>query len=275
MTSSDKVAHAQFTASIPENYDRYLGPVIFDPYARDLAKRLGRPAPGRVLETACGSGVVTRRLLEALPPDAGLTATDLNPAMLDHARAVIGEDPRIDWEVADMCDLNFDSGSFDAVVCQFGVMFAPDKAAAFREAHRVLRPGGRFLFNVWDAMEKNPFATITHETIAGFFPADPPTFYQTPFGFHDQVKIKKMLEAAGFAKIDDVIVSTRSQAPNAEDFARGLVEGNPVVNEIRARGEVVAEVVIKELAARFTKKLGGRPGPVHLQAIVFEATAGG
>jgi ubiquinone/menaquinone biosynthesis C-methylase UbiE len=273
MTALDKVAHAQFTASIPENYDRYLGPVIFDPYAKDLAKRLGRSS-GRVLETACGSGIVTKRLLEVLSPDAGLTATDLNPAMLDHARAAIGEDPRINWEVADMCDLNFDSGTFDAVVCQFGVMFAPDKAAAFREAFRVLRPGGRFLFNVWDSIEKNPFASIANDTITGFFPANPPTFYQTPFGFHDQPKIRKMLETAGFAKVNDVIVSLRSQAPTAGDFARGLVEGNPVLNEIQARGGVVAEVVIKELAGRISKKLGGRPVPVHLQAIVFEAEAG-
>jgi ubiquinone/menaquinone biosynthesis C-methylase UbiE len=275
MTSSDKVAHAQFTASIPENYDRYLGPVIFDPYAKDLAKRLGKPSPERVLETACGSGIVTRRLLEALSPDAGLTATDLNPAMLDHARAAIGEDSRIDWEVADMCDLNFDSASFDVVVCQFGVMFAPDKAAAFREAFRVLRPGGRFLFNVWDSIDKNPFASIANETLKGLFPADPPTFYQTPFGFHDQAKIRKMLETAGFSKVNDVIVSTRSQAPTAGDFARGLVEGNPVINEIQARGGVSAEEVVKELAGRISKKLGGRPVPVHLQAIVFEATAGG
>jgi ubiquinone/menaquinone biosynthesis C-methylase UbiE len=272
--TSLKDTHAQFTASIPENYDRYLGPVIFDPYARDLAKRLGRPS-GRVLETACGSGIVTRRVLEVMGPDAGLTATDLNPGMLDRARAVIGEDSRLDWEVADMCDLNFDSATFEAVVCQFGVMFAPDKAAAFREAFRVLVPGGRFLFNVWDSIDKNPFAAITNETIAGFFPADPPTFYQTPFGFHDKAKIRKMLETAGFSKIDDVIVSTRSQAPNAGDFARGLVEGNPVVNEIKARGGVSAEEVIGELAARISKKLGGRPVPVHLQAIVFEATASG
>src|SRR5712671_526078 len=152
MTSSSQTRHTQFTASIPENYDRYLGPVIFDPYARDLAQRLGRPGPKRVLVTACGSGIVTRRLLEALAPDAALVATDLNADMLDHARAAIGEDSRLSWEVADMCDLNFESGSFDAVVCQFGVMFAPDKAAAFREAQRVLMTGGRFLFNVWDAI---------------------------------------------------------------------------------------------------------------------------
>jgi ubiquinone/menaquinone biosynthesis C-methylase UbiE len=268
---SHQTDHAQFTASIPANYDSYLGPVIFDPYARDLAQRIGPHARGRILETACGSGIVTRRLLEALQPDAGLIATDLNPAMLDHARTAIGDDPRVSWEVADMCDLNFDSESFDAVVCQFGLMFAPDKAAAIREAHRVLVPGGRFLFNVWDALEKNRFAMIANDAITGFFPADPPTFYQTPFGFHDRQLIRKLLESAGFSEISDVVVSTRSQSPSAEEFARGLVEGNPVINEIQARGGVSVDEVVKELAASITKKLGGRPVPVHLQAIVFEA----
>ena len=271
MKSSGQTDHAQFTASIPENYDRYLGPVIFDPYARDLAQRIKRFAPKRVLETACGSGILTRRLLEALPPDAGLVATDLNIAMLDYARAAIGDDSRVSWEVADMCNLNFESASFDAVVCQFGIMFAPDKTAAVREAHRVLLPGGRFLFNVWDSIEKNRFAMIANETITGSFPTDPPTFYQTPFGFHDREVIRKMLESAGFSRIDDLVVSTRSQSPNAEDFARGLIEGNPVMSEIQARGTVSVADVEKKLAARIAKEIGGRPVPVHLQAIVFDA----
>jgi len=271
MTSPDKVAHTQFTGSIPANYDRYLGPVIFEPYARDLAQRFRRSAAGPTLETACGSGILTRRLLETMQPDGGLIATDLNPAMLDHARAAIGDDPRVSWEVADMCALNFESEFFDAVVCQFGIMFAPDKAAALREAHRVLRPGGRFLFNVWDAIDKNRFAMIANETITGFFPADPPTFYQTPFGFNDRQLVRKMLESAGFSQINDVVVSTRSQSPSAEEFARGLVEGNPGMSEIQARGGASVDEVVKELAANITKKLGGRPVPVHLQAVVFES----
>ncbi len=275
MTSPNKVGHAQFTESIPANYDRHLGPVIFEPYAKDLAQRVGRFAPGRILEIACGSGILTRRLLEGLAPDGSLTATDLNPAMLDHARAAIGDDPRLIWEVADMCDLNFDSDSFDAVVCQFGIMFAPDKAAAFREAHRVLGPDGRLLFNTMDAIDKNPFAMIADETIAGFFLADPPTFYRTVFGFNDRPMIRGMLESAGFSEIKDASVPIRSHAASAEEFARGLVEGNPVVNEIRARGGVSVEEVVMELAARLGKKLGRRPVPVHIQAIVFEARAGG
>ena len=271
MAKPAPTAHAQFTASIPENYDRYLGPVIFEPYAKDLAQRLGKTAPKNVLETACGTGIVTRRLLEALSPDAGLIATDLNPAMLDHARAAIGEDSRVSWEVSDMCDLNFESETFDAVVSQFGIMFAPDKAAAFREARRVLSSGGRFLFNVWDDIGKNQFALIANQTITGFFPDDPPTFYQTPFGFYDRAAIKKMLETAGFSRVRDEIVLKPSQAPAAADFARGLIEGNPVMNEIQARGTATLEEVESELAARIKKNLGDRPVPVRLQAIVFQA----
>jgi ubiquinone/menaquinone biosynthesis C-methylase UbiE len=273
MAKPTSMAHAQFTASIPENYHRYLGPVIFEPYAKDIAERLAKSASKNVLETACGTGIVTRRLLEVLSPDAGLIATDLNPAMLDHARAAIGDDSRVSWEVTDMCDLNFESETFDAVVCQFGIMFAPDKAAAFREAHRVLQQGGRFLFNVWDEIGKNPFAKIANDTITSFFPNDPPTFYQTPFGFQDRAVIKKMLNDAGFSRIQEAIVSKPSQAPSAAEFARGLIEGNPVMNEIQARGTASLEEVESELAARIKKNLGDRPVPVRLQAIVFEAIA--
>ncbi|TMQ59077.1 MAG: methyltransferase domain-containing protein [Candidatus Eisenbacteria bacterium] len=236
MAKPAPTAHAQFTASIPENYDRYLGPVIFEPYAKDLAQRLGKTDPKNVLETACGTGIVTRRLLEALSPDAGLIATDLNPAMLDHARAAIGDDSRVSWEV---------SG--------------------------VLSSGGRFLFNVWDEIGKNQFAMIANQTITSFWPDDPPTFYQTPFGFHDLATIKKMLEAAGFSRVREEIVLKPSQAPAAADFARGLIEGSPVMNEIQARGTATLEEVESELAARLKKNLGDRPVPVRLQAIVFQA----
>ena len=136
MAKPAPTAHAQFTASIPENYDRYLGPVIFEPYAKDLAQRLGKTDPKNVLETACGTGIVTRRLLEALSPDAGLIATDLNPAMLDHARAAIGDDSRVSWEVSDMCDLNFESETFDAVVATAEHAFAAfvDAVAPWRSS---------------------------------------------------------------------------------------------------------------------------------------------
>src|SRR5262245_10107323 len=183
MMSSSNV-YAQFTASIPENYDRYLGMVLFDPFARDLAGRLPNESR-RILETACGSGIVTRRLLQALPPGATLVATDLNAPMVDHARAAIGSDSRVTWRTADMCDLGLPDRAFDTVVCQFGVMFVPDKASAMRESLRVLVPGGLYLFNVWDSLALNRFAALANEVITDSFPDDPPGFYQVPFSMHD------------------------------------------------------------------------------------------
>jgi ubiquinone/menaquinone biosynthesis C-methylase UbiE len=262
--------HAQFTASIPRHYDQCLGPVIFEPYARDLARRLPRGAR-RVLETACGSGIVTRRLLEALSKDASLLATDLNLAMVEHARKAVGEDPRLSWRTADMCATELPDASFDAVVCQFGLMFAPDKEAALEEARRVLEPGGTFLANVWDDIERNRFAQIAHQVITSFFPADPPTFYQVPFSLGDRPRMRQMLRAAGFTDVRDEVVTLSSTSPSAEELAQGLVEGNPVATEIQARGTATIQEIERKLADRIHTELGDRPVPVKLQAIVFEA----
>ena len=266
--------HAQFTASIPENYDRFLGPVLFEPNARDLVRRLGTPAPQRVLEAACGSGILTRHLLQSLPKNATLLATDLNLAMIQYAQESVGEDPRLRWRAADMTAIDAPDGSFDAVVCQFGVMFVPDQWAAFREAHRTLAPGGRYVFNVWDALERNPFAALTHEVITAFFPNDPPGFYQVPFSFHDRALIREMLASAGFGEVTDSVVELESESPSVNDFARGLVEGNPVINEIQARGGPTAAEIERTLADRLRSKLGDRPVPVRLRAIAFRALRG-
>jgi len=272
MSPAERSIHAQFTASIPENYDRYLGPVIFDPYARDLAGRLPNEA-GRILETACGTGIVTKRLLEALPGGSSIVATDLNAAMLDHAHASIGEDRRLTWQVADMGALTYPDGSFDAYVCQFGLMFAPDKDAALREARRVLASGGSLLLSVWDRIDRNSFAAIAHEVISEFFPADPPTFYQIPFSLHERAAMRGMFEAAGFVNVRDKVLRFESTAASAEGFARGLVEGNPVSLEIQNRGGSLEEVG-QALAERLRARLGDHPVSVPIQAIVFEATAG-
>ena len=173
--------NAAFVGDIPGNYDRYLGPLLFHDFADDLAGRLTLKPGMRVLETACGTGIVTQRLLDRMRGHGVLVATDLNEAMIAHARSrVFAEPGLIEWQTADATKLPFPDGSFDAVVCQFGLMFFPDKAAGIGEAFRVLRPGGRFLFNVWDAIGRNPVTRITHETVATFFPADPPTWTLSP-----------------------------------------------------------------------------------------------
>jgi len=175
---------AGFVGGIPDHYDRGLGPMIFADYAADIARRVVASGPSRVLETASGTGIVTRRLRDCLRPGARLTATDLNPPMLAVARGKFRPGEQVEFRPADATALPFPDGAFDAVACQFGVMFFPDKDRSYREARRVLAPGGRYVFSVWDSHRHNPFGRIADEIARGFFPADPPPFYRVPFGHH-------------------------------------------------------------------------------------------
>ncbi|MBI1775638.1 MAG: methyltransferase domain-containing protein [Proteobacteria bacterium] len=262
---------ASFVGSIPENYDRGLGPMIFVDYALDMAKRAAASKPARVLETACGTGIVTRKLRDLLPAAAQLTATDLNPPMVEVARGKFRAGEKVELKQADATQLPFADASFDAVICQFGVMFFPDKDKSYREVQRVLAPGGRYLFNVWDAHRYNAYARIAHETIGSFFPADPPGFYRVPFGYHAIDPIKESLLAAGFTGLSASVVTVEKEIPEAAQFARGLVFGNPVIEQINQRGGVEAEQVRKAVTDALIAAFGRDPGRMTLQAIVFEA----
>jgi ubiquinone/menaquinone biosynthesis C-methylase UbiE len=267
-----KEEHAAFTGSVPENYDRYLGPVLFEPYARDLAARLDVNEGARVLELACGTGILTRFLRERLPRGARLTATDLNEAMMDYAARKFSREDAVEWRQADATDLPFGDESFDAVACQFGFMFVPDKAKAFGEARRVLKPGGSLLFNVWDALERNDLAHVAHTTISKFFESDPPTFYEVPFSLSDADAVASLLASAGFEDIKSTPLALPSISPSAEEAARGLVEGNPVIASIRGRltpSDVpkIEAAVAEALAAR----CGDAPVEGKMRAFVFEA----
>ena len=247
--------NAVFDGSIPENYDRFLGPFIFEPYAEDLVDRLDLEAGATVLEVACGTGILTRRLSRRLPREARLTATDLNEPMLDYARGKNSGLAGVDWRTADAAALPFPDGAFDAVVCQFGLMFVPDKQAAAREARRVLRPGGSFLFNVWDRIEENPWAEMAQETVARFFPENPPDFYTVPFGYHDADEIRSLLADAGFGEVRLDRVALDVESPSARDLATGIIQGNPILHAIRERGGVevgrVQAAVEEALRSRF------------------------
>ena len=207
MSESDKV----FAGSIPESYDRYMVPLIFENFAEDIAQRAAALSPSSVLETAAGTGVVTRALTPRLLPDASYVVTDLNQPMLDYAAARQAADSRISWRKADAQALPFEDASFDLVCCQFGVMFFPNRPSGYREAKRVLKPGGRFVFNVWDRIEENVFANDVTNALAEVFPDDPPRFLaRTPHGYHDTTLIRRDLEQAGFSS---VVIETRAAHP--------------------------------------------------------------
>ena len=206
---------AGFTGDIPQYYDQGLGPIIFTEYAADIAKRVSNCGPARVLETAAGTGIVTRQLRDVLPRDARLTATDFNPPMLDIARAKFQSGEQVAFQPADAVALPFADASFDAIVCQFGLMFFPDKAQSFSEAHRVLAPGGSYLLSVWDSHRYNSFGRIAHEVAARFFPADPPQFYNVPFSCHQIDPIKEFLIAADFGDVEIAVIRQERELPTS------------------------------------------------------------
>jgi ubiquinone/menaquinone biosynthesis C-methylase UbiE len=259
-----------FDGSIPENYDRYLGPTLFEPFAKDMAARLKHERPRKILELACGTGVLTHRLRDTLGQEAQLVATDLNPGMLAFAQGKFSGNENLEWQEADAGALSFSNGSFDAVICQFGLMFVPDKEAAMREAYRVLARGGVFLFNVWDSMEHNPFGRIAHKTIASFFESDPPTFYELPFGFFDADLIRSLLQRAGFKAVEALLVTLPCRSPSAAEFAIGLVRGNPVSTAIQERG-VDVDDVIRAVSQKIAQRYGLAPVESTMQAFVWRA----
>ena len=260
---------ALFAGSIPELYDGHLVPLIFEPYAADMARRVAALAPSRVLETAAGTGVVTRAMARALPATTELVATDLNPPMLDRAAAV-GAGRPVQWQQADALQLPFDDASFDVVVCQFGAMFFPDKARAFSEARRVLRAGGVFLFNVWDRIDQNEFADTVTTALAGLFPADPPLFMaRTPHGYYNHEVIAAELAKAGFIAAPRFeTVAARSRAASARAVAFAYCQGTPLRNEIEARkGAGLAEATTVCTEA-IIKRFGDGPVDAKIQAHV-------
>jgi SAM-dependent methyltransferase len=268
MVATDKL----FAGSIPEIYDRFLVPLIFETYARDLAERLAKVEPRDLLETAAGTGVLTRAVAARLPVTTRVIATDLNQPMLDHAKARHSSNGKIEWKRADALALPFEDQSFDAVACQFGVMFFPDKIAGYKEARRVLKPGGHFIFNVWDRIAENDFADTVTQALAAVFPDDPPCFLaRTPHGYHDVDKIRADLNAAGFANASVDAVDARSKAPSARDPAVAFCQGTPMKNEIEARGAARMEEATAKATDALARRFGNGAVDGRIRALVITA----
>lgn len=263
-----EAADSLFAGSIPDLYDRCLGPLLFEPYADDLAQRAAALGPRRILETAAGTGIVTAALARALP-DAEILATDLNPEMLRVAAGRV-ESPRVTFAPADAEVLPFADVSFDLVVCQFGAMFFPDRIGAYREARRVLAADGAFLFNVWDRLGANPASEAAAAAVAALFPRDPPTFlHRVPFGYHDRTRVEADLHAAGFTRVETETVAKRSRGA-AADAARGLCQGTPLRAEIEARAADRLDEATEAAAAALVR-LGGDRVDAAMSAHVFTA----
>ncbi len=266
--SSDQ---ARFVGSIPETYGRVLGPFLFEHYANDLAARLDAPVGGRVLETACGTGIAIEAARRALDESIRITATDLSPPMLDLARAKRGQLKGVKFSEVDAQELPYLDAVFDALYCQFGWMFLPDKALGFAEAGRVLKAGGQLAFNVWDTLERNPIMGLAHETIGEFFTADPPQFLTVPFGWNAHDVIRGHLEDAGFGDISIDVLPRQASHPSAADLAYGLVHGNPSILEIEERGSAAPHEVVATLTRNLVKSYGDNPLRTPLQAIAITA----
>ena len=265
-------ADRAFTGSIPEIYDQLMVPLIFTPYARDVTERLVKLKPRNILETAAGTGVVTRAMAAKLPADAHITVTDLNQPMLDRAKTHLADDRRITWAQVDAQALPFDDQAFDVVVCQFGVMFFPDKAKGYSEARRVLRAGGTFLFTVWDRLSENAFVDEIGATLAKVFPDDPPTFMaRTPHGHYDMDKIRGELGAAGFVDIKVEAIAHMAKAKSPRDVATAYCQGTPVRAEIEARDKAGLERVTGIVTEAVARKFGSGAVEGAIRAYVISA----
>jgi ubiquinone/menaquinone biosynthesis C-methylase UbiE len=269
MTDSDKV----FAGAIPELYNTHLVPLIFEAYAADLARRVAEASPEAVLETAAGSGVVTRALAPLLSKDARYVVTDLNQPMLDHAAKMQGPDKRLEWQQADALALPFEDASFNAVCCQYGVMFFPDRVAGYSEARRVLKPGGRLVFNSWDRIEENEFAHLVTMAGAEIFPDDPPMFLaRTPHGYHDVELIRDEVRQAGFAKVVVVSIDEVSRAPSPREAAVAYCHGTPLRNEIEKRDASLLDAMTDRATELIAARHGKGPVSGKIRGHVITAT---
>ena len=259
----------RFLGSIPEHYDTGLGPVIFAGPAEVAARLAASHRPSRVLETAAGTGIVTRRVRDMLPAESSVVATDLNAAMLEISRGKFRAGENVTFHAADATDLPFVDGEFDVVLCQFGVMFFPDKDKAYREARRVLAPGGHYIFSVWDTVDHNRFGRVVVDVMRSASDVDPPPFMTVPFGYAAIDPIKASLLAAGFDGLRVELVRMQGAIDDFDRFASGLVFGSPLVDQIRARGfepDDLRRAVEQSLRHEF-----GEAESAPLQFMVFDA----
>ncbi len=243
---------------------------MFEPYAQDLVSRIPSTNISSALEIACGTGRTTKYLREFLPSSVRLVATDLNPDMLSVAKKRVSG-KNLTWKVADFLELPFNDRSFDLVICQFGLMFVPDKLKALQEIYRVLKPEGCFLFNTWDRLENNRLIYVGQEILNRFFKGDAPTFYLTPFSMHDMQQMGLMMGRAGFRDSEIILVKKEGMIESAADAVKGMLEGNPVFIALSEKDPTILPSLRLEFEKTFISEFGDHPLKTQLQAWVGKA----
>lgn len=264
-------SHSAFIGEIPLNYEKYLGPLIFSEYAKDLASRIAVPTGGVVLEVAAGTGMATRQLRDSISADIRIVATDLNADMLEVAKGKFEGDENIEFQTANALEFPFDDATFDAVACQFSVMFFPDKLVSLQESARVLKPGGKFYFNIWDSLKHNHLIQTVNKTITEYLPDNPPDFFNVPYGYYEIDVIKQLLFEAGFADIEISVLPGISAAYEARDVAMGYVMGTPVRLQIEQRDPESLSKIVDAVEHAVGEEFGYKSIKAKMQAIVFTA----
>ncbi len=264
-------SHSKFTGEIPKYYEKYLGPLIFKEYAEDLAHRVSVPSNGVILEIAAGTGMATRKLRDTVSSDVHIIATDITNDMLDMAKKKFDDNDNIEFQLANAIDLPFEDSKFDVLVCQFSLMFFPNKIEALKEAKRVLKPGGTFIFNVWDSFKHNDFVRIVNQTVVNCLPFEPPIFFSVPFGFYNIEVIKELLYEAGFTELEIAVLPKISKSNEARDVASGFVLGTPVRLQIEESAEEPLEKIVDIVERSIGDEFGYNSLEANIQAIVFTA----
>jgi ubiquinone/menaquinone biosynthesis C-methylase UbiE len=260
-----------YEGDIPRNYENYLGPVLFEPYAADLAGRVDAAKAKSVLELACGTGILSRTLRRKLGTQTRLIATDISEAMISYSRSRPNAND-IEWKVMDAAKPDFPPASFDYVVSQFGVMLLPDKFAAFQQIRMLLVPGGKFIFNVWDSIEHNDLCNVASQVIKEQIPECTPDFLERPFAFHNREVIRVFLAAAGFDDVEISILMLECNAVSAASVALGLMNGTPIGEALKERDNVDTAAIVDEITFRLSDRFGAAPCTATMRAIVCEAS---
>ncbi len=272
MTGHPKAFHENFTGSVAESYDRFLGETFFAPFAQDIAQRAAKFAPRRILECAAGTGIVTHALAMALP-DAEILATDLNAPMLEQAKQKTNAFGNVQFAQADAQKMQLGDGAFDLVIHQFGIMFFPDRKAHYREARRLLTPNGHLLFSTYDSLEFNDCPRLAEEALVKLYPENPPrVISQFPHGYWDRQLITSEVGSAGFGSVAINTVEKTCVAPDAFWIAQGLCLGTPVRGEIMARNPAGMDQAIDAVAQRIAEALGGQQINGRMKGLVVTAS---